>query len=90
MSGLLTRPKEGGAKPVSTGSLMAKKRVKPGPKPAPPGEQRDEIVAVRCRSDWKDWLQAFAERERSTPTTLIDQALADLAAKRAFRGPPKR
>jgi hypothetical protein len=69
---------------------MAKKRAKPGPKPAPPGEQRDELVAVRCRAEWKAWLQAFAESERSIPTTLIDQGLADLAVKRGFRKPPKR
>jgi len=76
---------------MTTGSTMAKKRTnKPGPKPAAPGEQREDIVAVRCRTVWKEWLQEFADRERSTPTALIDQALAESAAKRAFREPPKR
>jgi hypothetical protein len=72
---------------MNPGSTMAKKSRK---KPAPPAEQRENIVAVRCKSDWKDWLQRFASKERSTPTNLIDKALADLAAKLGFEEPPDR
>jgi hypothetical protein len=72
---------------MSSGSTMAKKSRK---KPDTPAEQREDIVAVRCKSAWKDWLQRFASKERSTPTNLIDKALADLAAKLGFEEPPDR
>jgi hypothetical protein len=76
---------------MTTNTAMAKKpKKKTGPKPATPGVQREEIVAVRCREVWKDWLQRFAGKERSTPTNLIDKALADLAVKLGFEEPPER
>jgi hypothetical protein len=76
---------------VSSGFAMAKKRAnKPGPKPGPPAEQREEIIAVRCKSAYKEWLQEFADSERSTPTNLIDKGLAELAKALKFKAPPKR
>jgi hypothetical protein len=76
---------------MSTATQMAKERKKkPGPKPQPPSEQREDLIAVRCRSVYKEWLQRFAEMERSTPTNLIDKALADLAQSRGFEPPPRR
>jgi hypothetical protein len=76
---------------MSTGAEMAKKRSsKPGARSASQGEQREEIVAVRCKATWKDWLQRFADRERTTPTALIDKGLAELAQRLKFEEPPKR
>ena len=54
-----------------------------------PAERR-EIVAIRCTPGWKDWLSAFAERERMTPTSLLDRAVARLAAELGVDPPPKR
>lgn len=76
---------------MDTDLAMAKKRkTKPGPKPAPAGQQRDEIVAVRCNAAWKAWLQRYADKERSYPTALIDKALAEMAQRSGFEEPPKR
>jgi hypothetical protein len=66
---------------------MSKKR---GPKPCLPGERRDSVVSVGCRTDWKDWLERFAHIERTEPSHLIDQALAALARARHFDEPPER
>jgi hypothetical protein len=76
---------------MSVGFAMAKTpKKKPGPKPIPAGEQRDEIVAVRCRGVWKTWLEGFADHQRSTPTSMIDKALAEMAKSAGYQDPPKR
>lgn len=69
---------------------MAKKRAKPGPKPAPRERQRLEIVAIRCTPAWKEWLLKFADHKRTTPTSILDQGAAMLAAEAGFEPPPKR
>jgi hypothetical protein len=71
-------------------TIVAKKRTKPGPKPAPAGEMRDDLIAIRCRAAYKGWVQRFADADRSTPTILIDKALALLAKTEGFEPPPKR
>lgn len=62
---------------------------KPGPKPKP-DEARSETVTFKCRKEYKDWLNEFAEMERDIVSRLIDLGLIDLAKKKGFRPPPKR
>ena len=67
-------------------SPMAKKPTKKQPSEEP----RDSLLAVRCKASWKAWVESFAERERVTPTQLVDQGLAELARSRGFEPPPVR
>jgi hypothetical protein len=67
--------------------VMSKKR---GPKPRPDSELRDSSLIVGCRTDWKDWVQRFAKRERTDPAHLVDQGLAGLARIKGFDEPPDR
>lgn len=66
---------------------MAKKK---GRKPLVSEELRDSNIIVRCRASYKEWLARFAKKERSNPTYLVDQALAELAKARGFEEPPER
>ena len=66
---------------------MAKKR---GPKPYLPGERRDSVLTVGCRTVWMEWVQRFGKRERSDPSHLVDKALAELARIGSFEEPPDR
>jgi hypothetical protein len=66
---------------------MAKKR---GPKPRPAGERRDSSLIVGCRTVWKDWVTRFSKKERTDPSHLVDQGLAELARVRGFDVPPDR
>lgn len=70
-------------------TLVAKKRSKPGPKPTPDGP-REALIAMKCRPEYKDWVQRFADQNRVTPSQLLDIALVRLAAEQGFEAPPKR
>jgi hypothetical protein len=65
---------------------VAKKKVS---KPAGE-EQREDLIALRCRSEYKAWVVRFAKREYSNPTLLIERALAELAKVAGFEPPPER
>jgi hypothetical protein len=54
------------------------------------GEQRDSLIAIRCRSTYKAWVESFARSERITPTSLVDIALVELAKTKGFEPPPER
>jgi hypothetical protein len=84
-----------------TVQTMAKKRPKAGrskgppsqpqPEPLPPAvEHRDTILAIRCRTDFKAWVEDFAKSERMTQTILVELGLVELAKKKGFRMPPER
>jgi hypothetical protein len=68
---------------------MAQKRAKPGPKPKPQGALPN-VVSMRGRPEWRDWLGRLAEKCRATPSALIDRALAELAKREEFEEPPPR
>ena len=68
-------------------ALMAKK--KPGPKPKATGT-RSSLLAVKCRPEWKAWVETFAKDERVTPSHLVDRALAALAREAKREMPPDR
>lgn len=70
---------------------VAKKRAnKPGPKAAPPEEQREELVAIRCTAAWKKWLHEQAKAKRTTVAILLDQAVARVAELDGDDPPPPR
>jgi len=45
---------------------------------------------MRCEIAYRDWLRDFAKAEGTTPSKIVDAALADLARQRGFTTPPKR
>lgn len=68
---------------------MSKKKSNPASVP-PEDEQREELIAVRCKASYKKWLVRFAKSERTTPSHLVDQGLMQLAKLRGFELPPDR
>ncbi len=63
---------------------MARKRPPKG------SGQRDALVAMRCKADFKAWLERFAESERTTPSQLIELGLVQMAKLKSFEEPPRR
>ena len=51
---------------------------------------RKAHTGIRSSDEYKAWLVRFAERERATPSQLIDLGLAALAKARRFESPPPR
>lgn len=51
---------------------------------------RDGLIAVKCWRIYKDWVERFAKRRRTTPSQLIDIALLNLAEADGFEPPPDR
>jgi hypothetical protein len=70
-------------------ATMARKNSKAA-SPPPGDEQREELIAVRCKASYKKWLVRFAKSERTTPSHLVDQGLMQLAKLRGFDLPPER
>ncbi len=68
-------------------AVMAKK--KPGPKPKPQGT-RSSLLAVKCRPEWKEYVEEFSREERVTPSHLVDRAIAALAREMKRKAPPER
>lgn len=71
------------------GPIMAKKKsaspvVKPKPAPLP------NVVSMRGRTEWREWLTGLAEKCRTTPSSTIDRALAELAERVDYPEPPPR
>jgi hypothetical protein len=50
----------------------------------------EPLIAVKCRKEFKDWVSEFARKLRTTPSQLIDRALAKLAENERFKEPPAR
>lgn len=74
---------------MGAASTVAKKTSKRGAKPNPEGP-RDALIAVKCRSDYKDWFSRFAAKERETPSSLFDKAVVAYAKLKGFEAPPER
>lgn len=53
-------------------------------------EQRDALIAVRCRPSFKRWLEGFSRQERITPSQLVELGLVSLARERGYEEPPER
>jgi hypothetical protein len=69
---------------------MAKKA---GGKPVHIAEKKGtqpNAITIRGSAEWKDWLEQFATKLRSKPTSVIDRALAKLAEQEGFAEPPER
>jgi hypothetical protein len=58
----------------------------------PPSKEgpRLQVLTVRGRVDWKNWLVRFAEHDRADMVDLIDHALTAYAKATGFEAPPKR
>jgi hypothetical protein len=69
---------------VEVNRMAKAKRGRP-PKPSQPN-----ALSIRGSAEWREFLVEFADHQRTTPTGLIDAALAELARRRGFRVPPKR
>jgi hypothetical protein len=70
---------------------MAKKKAKKLGRPAKPkGAAKSERYGFRARPEWIDWLNRFANFERSDMVDVIDRALEDRAKVKGFELPPKR
>lgn len=66
--------------------------TRPGPRKRgrPPKATQSNALSVRGSEEWRGWLAEFAEARRTTPTGVIDQALAALAKADKFKAPPPR
>jgi hypothetical protein len=51
---------------------------------------RVQVLGIRGRPEWKEWLREFADFHRSEMVDLIDDALEAFAKTKGFRLPPKR
>lgn len=71
---------------------MAKKQDRVTPKGRPKSElgPTKQILTLRGRDDYKEWLNAFAESEKSQLAELVADALEALARTRKFKEPPRR
>jgi hypothetical protein len=49
-----------------------------------------QVLGIRGRPEWKEWLREFADFHRSEMVDLIDDALEAFAKVKGFRSPPKR
>jgi hypothetical protein len=74
------------------GRPMAKKNVPKRPPGRPPTAEgpRIQVLGIRGRPAWKDWLARFAYANRSDMVDLIDDALEAYAKVKGFEAPPKR
>jgi hypothetical protein len=72
---------------MRAGSAVAKKKT--GPKPTPLGP-REDLIAIKCRKAYKEWVVEYARSKRTTPSQLIDQALVKSAEADGFKLPPER
>ena len=67
-------------------TYMAKKKAKPGPKPSPEGV-RDALVSVRCRSDFRAWVDDLAKSKHLPMAVLIEHCLREYAERHQFKTP---
>lgn len=62
----------------------------PIPPPAPSSQPNQNILTIRGKQSWKDWLERYAAHRRVKPTVMIDLALSESAARDGFEPPPPR
>jgi hypothetical protein len=63
---------------------------KGGRQPRPEAENKSINITLRCRREWKAWLDEFGQRLALPMADVVDSALASYAHARGFRPPPKR
>ena len=78
-----------GSKETGMATEVRVRKSNRGRKPKPQGP-RGASVCMRCEIAYRDWLRDFAKAEGTTPSKIVDAALADLARQRGFTTPPKR
>lgn len=54
------------------------------------GGRRRAALAMKCREEYKAWVEDLARKQRTTPSQLLDWALADFAEAAGFGTPPDR
>lgn len=69
--------------------MAGEERRKPG-RPRRAGPARETVVALKGSSEWKAWLDGFADHCRLGLADTVEQSLLWYARERNFRGPPKR
>ena len=69
--------------------MVDSKRRRPG-RPKRVGPSRDTVVAMKGSTEWKAWLDGFADHCRLGLADTIEQSLLWYAKEREFRVPPKR
>jgi hypothetical protein len=72
---------------MRAGSTVARKKT--GPKPTPLGP-REQLIAIKCRKAYKEWVVKLAGKHRVTPSQIIDRALVEFARLDGFEPPPER
>jgi hypothetical protein len=72
------------------GEVAVPKKREVKPEPESRGVAQPNVLTIRGRPTWKQWLDDFAAKMRTKPTALIDLALAKLAQEEGFREPPPR
>jgi hypothetical protein len=89
--GLLERPmaKKSEPSPRVPGKKKEPAARSPG-RPVSEEGPRVQVLGIRGRPDWKEWLREFADFHRSEMVDLIDDALEAFAKSKGFRLPPKR
>lgn len=72
------------------GTAVARKKTDTGAKAKPKAGPLPNVVSMRGRPEWREWLGGLAEKCRATPSGLIDRALAELAKREGYDEPPPR
>jgi hypothetical protein len=49
-----------------------------------------QVLGIRARAAWREWLASFADANRSDMVDLIDDALEAYAKLKGSKPPPKR
>lgn len=71
---------------------MAKQKAAPkrGRPPLPDGP-RVQVLSIRGRADWKEWLDRGAKHCRTDVSKLVDIALIEYLQSKGFKeAPPER
>lgn len=66
-----------------------KPKGKPGPKPDP-SRARSALITIRCKPQYRDWVNRFAERLGLDVAELVDDSLLKRAREEGFEMPPPR
>jgi hypothetical protein len=69
--------------------MTGQERRRPG-RPKREGPARETVIALKGSTEWKAWLDGFAEHCRLGLADTVEQSLLWYAKERSFRGPPKR
>lgn len=64
-------------------------KSKPAPEPEPSG-RKPMVVQIRGSQEYKDWVEAFAEKEGFSVSMLFDRAVRKYARDAGQSDPPKR